>query len=133
MTNYDPNQGYNQNPGVQNPGVQNPGVQNPYGQAAGYDPNAGKSDKRTFGLWSLWLGIAGMVLAFGLPSLAALIFGIVSLVKEPKAKTLGIWGTVLGALGLIWSLIFLTVVVPLIVLLSVGAVYMEEYGTFTTY
>lgn len=130
MSNYDPNQGYDQNQGVQNPGVQNP-----YGGGnapAGYDPNAGKSDKRTFGLWSLWLGIAGMIIPVVLPSLAALVLGIVSLVKEPKAKTLGIWGTVLGALGLIWSLIFLTVVIPLILILTFGAAVVE-YGTYTSY
>ncbi|MGO1775824.1 MAG: hypothetical protein ACTHYY_10450, partial [Agrococcus casei] len=87
---------------------------------------------RTFGLWSLWLGIAGMIIPVVLPSLAALVLGIVSLVKEPKAKTLGIWGTVLGALGLIWSLIFLTVVIPLILILTFGAAVVE-YGTYTSY
>lgn len=73
-----------------------------------------------------------MIIPVVLPSLAALVLGIVSLVKEPKAKTLGIWGTVLGALGLIWSLIFLTVVIPLILILAfVPAVV--EYGTYTSY
>lgn len=73
-----------------------------------------------------------MIIPVVLPSLAALVLGIVSLVKEPKAKTLGIWGTVLGALGLIWSLIFLTVVIPLILILAFGAAVVE-YGTYTSY
>ena len=107
---------------------------NPLAGAPGYQgPTGPVNEKRTFGLWSLWLGIAGMIIPIGLLSVGALVFGIISLVKEPRAKTVAIWGTVLGALGIIWSIIFWSVVIPLIILLGLGAAYVNEYGTYTSY
>lgn len=105
---------------------------NPLGGAPAYQPGP-VNEKRTFGMWSLWLGIAGLIIPIGLISLAALVFGIVALVKEPRAKVLGIWGVVLGGLGLIWTLIFWSVIVPLIILFGLGAAYVNEYGTYTSY
>lgn len=102
---------------------------NPYGSV---NPDAGKSDKRVFGLWGLWLGIGGIILAFGLPSVAAVVMGIVALVKEPRSKGLGIWGIVLGALGLIWTFLLWTIIVPLLVLWAIVE-SVPSISPYTTY
>lgn len=135
MTDQNPQNPYGAQP---TPGQPAPGqypaqpyAQNPMGGPA--PSQAPQSDKRTFGLWSLWLGIGGIVLAFGLPSLAAVIFGIVALIKEPRSKVLGIWGIVLGALGIIWTFLLWTVIVPLIAIAIFGAAFVSEYGTYTSY
>ena len=94
--------------------------QNPY---AGYAAPKPKSDKKTFGLWSMILGLSGLLIPLFINNIAAIALGIVGLIKE-NSKGMSITGLVSGGVGLlIWAPIVWFVIVPLIGLAILGASY----------
>lgn len=94
--------------------------QNPY---AGYAAPKPKSDKKTFGLWSMILGLSGLLIPLFINNIAAIALGIVGLIKE-NSKGMSITGLVSGGIGLlIWAPIVWFVILPLIGLAILGAAY----------
>ncbi|SDH69651.1 DUF4190 domain-containing protein [Agrococcus jejuensis] len=92
-------------------------------QYAGYAQPKPKSDKKTFGLWSMILGLSGLLIPLFINNIAAIALGIVGLIKE-NSKGMSITGLVSGGIGLlIWAPIVWFVIVPLIVIAAVGASY----------
>lgn len=86
-----------------------------------------KSDKKTFGLWALILGISAIVIPIGLNGVAGIALGIVGLIKE-NSKGMSITGIVLGGVGaFIWAPIFWAAVVPGIVFLLFGGASLFYY------
>ena len=71
-----------------------------------------RSPKTTFGMWALILGLSGFLLPFGLNSIAAIVLGIVGIVKEQR-RGMSIAGLSIGAFVLliytpiIWSILAL--------------------------
>ncbi|QCR18373.1 DUF4190 domain-containing protein [Agrococcus sp. SGAir0287] len=96
--------------------------QNPYAGYAASTPRP-KSDKKTFGLWSMILGLSGLLLPFFVNNLAAIVLGIFGLIRE-NSKGMSITGLVSGGVGLlIWAPIVWFVIVPFIAILALGAAY----------
>jgi hypothetical protein len=95
---------------------------------SGYAAPAPKSDKKTFGLWALILGLSGFLLPFFINSIAAIALGIVGLLKE-NSKGMSITGIVTGAINLlIWGPIVWFVIVPgIIFLFALGAAGASTY------
>lgn len=79
-----------------------------------------KSDKKTFGLWALILGISSIIIPLGLNGLAGVALGIVGLIKE-NSKGMSITGIVTGALGFIWSFFFWPLIITLVTFWIVGS------------
>lgn len=96
--------------------------QNPY---AGYAAPKPKSDKKTFGLWSMILGLSGLLIPLFINNIAAIALGIVGLVKE-NSKGMSITGLVSGSVGFIWAFIFWPLVLTAI-FLAIGA---ASYSTY---
>lgn len=85
-------------------------------QYAGYAQPKPKSDKKTFGLWSMILGLSGLLIPLFINNIAAIALGIVGLLKE-NSKGMSITGVVSGGIGLlIWAPIVWFVIVPGIIL-----------------
>lgn len=69
-----------------------------------------RSPTTTFGLWALILGLSGFLLPIGLNSIAAIVLGIVGIVKEQR-RGMSIAGLSIGAFVLfvyipvIWSIL----------------------------
>lgn len=99
---------------------------NPYG--GGYAPYgapaAPPSTSRTLSLWGLILGISSIVLPLGLNAIAGGVLSGMGLAKEPRGKTMAIWGLVTSGLGFLWAPIFWFGVVPVILIAMFGAAYM---------
>lgn len=95
--------------------------QNPY---AGYAAPKPKSDKKTFGLWAMILGLSGLLIPLFVNNIAAIALGIVGLLKE-NSKGMSITGLVTGGIGLlIWAPIVWFVIVPAIAIFAIaGASY----------
>ncbi|QCR18374.1 DUF4190 domain-containing protein [Agrococcus sp. SGAir0287] len=87
-----------------------PAPQQPYAYAGAYP--APRSPKTTLGMWSLILGISGFLVPIGINSVAAIVLGIVGIVKEQR-RGLSIAGLSVGAFVLliytpfIWSVLAL--------------------------
>lgn len=95
--------------------------QNPYGGYAAAKP---KSDKKTFGLWGMILGLSGLILPLFINNIAAIALGIVGLIKE-NSKGMSITAIVSGAVGIIWA--------PFAWTLVAGLIIFAIAGTSTTY
>ena len=93
-----------------------PAGQQPYGFAA-----APASTKKTLSLWGLILGISSIVLPLFINAIAGGVLSGIGLAKEPAGKTMAIWGLVLSILGFIWSIVFWTIIIPLILLAAFAA------------
>ena len=81
-----------------------------------------RSPRTTFGMWSLILGLSGFLLPLGLNSIAAIVLGIVGIVKEQR-RGMSIAGLSVGAFVLliytpfIWSVLaILLSLTPLLIL-----------------
>lgn len=101
-----------------------------YGQGSYGDPSSNystaytgakpKSDKKTFGLWALILGISSIIIPLGLNGVAGIALGIVGLIKE-NSKGMSITGIVTGAIGLIWAPIAWTLLAGLLTYWALAA------------
>lgn len=78
--------------------------QQQYAYAAAY--GTPRSPKTTFGMWALILGLSGFLLPIGLNSIAAIVLGIVGIVKEQR-RGMSIAGLSIGAFVLVIYLPFI--------------------------
>ena len=92
---------------------------------SGYAAPAPKSDKKTFGLWALILGLSGLLIPLFINNLAAVGLGIAGLLKE-NSKGMSITGIVSGAIGFIWGFIFWPLALTAI-FLAIGAAAYSSY------
>lgn len=110
-------QGYSQQPGLQQPGYQQQGfsqqyqqqpyaqqqygqqqyAQHPYPQQFGYQPAPVANDGKGMGIASMVLGLVGLISGL-LAAIPAIIFGFISLSREPNARGFAITGLILGFL-----------------------------------
>lgn len=89
---------------------------------AGYAQPKPKSDKKTFGLWGMILGLSGLLIPLFINNIAAIALGIVGLVKE-NSKGMSITAIVSGAIGLIWAPFAWTIAFGLIIFFAAGGAY----------
>ncbi len=81
-------------------------------QYAGYGAPKPKSDKKTFGLWGMILGLSGLLLPLFINNIAAIALGIVGLIKE-NSKGMSITAIVSGGIGLlVWAPIVWFLIIP---------------------
>ena len=70
---------------------------------------SGASDQTTLGILSLVFGILGVLSGTVFPlSIVAIVLGILALRREPRSRTLAIWGIITGALPFALGVLGLT-------------------------
>lgn len=96
-------------------GAQPYGLVQQHAYAAAYP--APRSPKTTFGTWALILGLSGFLLPVGLNSIAAIVLGIVGIVREQR-RGMSIAGLSIGAFVLFVYLPFVWFVTTVLLSLS---------------
>jgi hypothetical protein len=80
-----------------------------------------QSQQPILGILSLVFGITGIVTTLIFPfSVAGLVLGILALRREPQARTMAVWGTVLS--GIPGALIVLVGVFAVLILVPLGLI-----------
>ena len=92
--------------------------QTPSQAGAALDSTQANANPQTLSILSLVSALLGIVLGLVIPlSIAAIVLGVLALSREPKARTMAIWGISLGAvptvLALFAGLIAVAFFVPL--------------------
>lgn len=84
-------------------------------------PTQAASDSQVLGILALVSALSGILFGLVFPlSIVAIVLGILALSREPRARTMAIWGIVLGALPGALAVIGITLAAAF--LIPVGAV-----------
>lgn len=87
------------------------------------------SDQTTLGILSLVTGILGVLGGLIFPlSIVAIVLGILALQREPRSRTMAIWGIIVGALP--FALGVLTVIAAAAFFVPFGLLGGFEFGAF---
>jgi hypothetical protein len=72
-------------------------------------------DPRRLSRWSLWVGLASLVLGFiWLVPIAGIVLGVLGRAREPLGRRLATWGIVLAAVSLVLWIAFVGPLLDLI-------------------